>query len=66
MSMIPPSLLLQLGKCPDVPKSVIPNLSNDVKPLDNWDDDPYIGEIRCNIEDYKCYKYTENGWKEIK
>lgn len=64
--MIPPNILLRLANCSDSPKSVIPNLPKEVNPLDNWDGDPYIGEIRCNIEDYKCYKYTETGWKEIK
>lgn len=64
--MVPPNILLRLANCPDSSKGVTLNLPKNVKPLDNWDGDPYIGEIRCNIEDYKCYEYTENGWKEIR
>lgn len=65
--MIPPSILLRLGTTPDPdpPKSIISNLPKYAKPLDCWTGGPYLGEIRFNAEDLKCYRYTENGWKEI-
>lgn len=64
--MVPPNILLRLATTSDSPKGVIPNLPKYIKPLDNWVGDPYLGEIRFNAEDLRCYKYTENGWKEIK
>lgn len=63
--MIPPNILLRLGTSPGAPRSVIPKLPQ-AKSLDSWKGEPYLGEIRFNIEDLKCYKYTENGWEEIK
>ena len=63
--MIPPNILLRLGTSPSAPRSVIPKLPKS-KPLDAWFGDPYLGEIRFNTEDLKCYKYTENGWEEIR
>lgn len=62
--MVPPNILLRLATSPDAPRSVIPKLPQ-AKPLDAWLGDPYLGEIRFNTEDLKCYKYTENGWEEI-
>ena len=63
--MVPPNILLRLATTPDVSKSVTLKLPQ-AKPLDSWLSDPYLGEIRFNTEDLKCYKYTENGWEEIK
>lgn len=60
------SILLRLANCPDLSKDMTLNLSKGAKPLDNQKGHPYIGEIRFNIEDYNCYKYTETGWEEIK
>ena len=34
-------------------------------PLDAWTGVPYLGEIRFDTDMMKCYKYTENGWKEV-
>ena len=64
--MVPPSILLRLGTCPEVPKNWMSKIPKDAKPLDAWTGNPYLGEIRFNIEDLKCYKYTENGWKELR
>jgi hypothetical protein len=63
--VVPPNILLRLATSLDAPKSVIPKLPQ-AKLLDSWLSDPYLGEIRFNAGDLKCYKYTENGWKEIK
>ena len=63
--MVPPNILLRLATSPDAPRSVVPKLPQAI-PLDYWMSDPYLGKIRCNTEDLKCYEYTENGWKEIK
>ena len=63
--MVPPNILLRLATSPNAPKSVITKLPY-AKLLDSSLSDPYLGEIRFNIEDLKCYKYTENGWKEVK
>jgi hypothetical protein len=64
--MIPPSLLLRLGTTADPPKSVVSKLPKYAKPLDCWTGTPYLGEIRFNTEDLKCYIWSENGWKEVK
>lgn len=64
--MVPPNILLRLATSPDVPRGVMPKLPQYAKPLDAWFGDPYLGEIRFNTEDLKCYKYTESGWEEIK
>lgn len=64
--MVPPNILLRLATSPDEPRSLIPELPP-AKPLGSWlNDSPYLGEIRFNAEDLTCYKYTENGWEEIK
>ena len=64
--MMPPNILLRLSTCPDAPKDYIPKIPRDIKPLDAWTGIPYLGEIRFDTDMLKCYKYTENGWKEIK
>lgn len=64
--MMPPNILLRLRTCPDIPKDYIPKTPRDIKPLDAWIDPPYVGEVRFHIDTQKCYKYTENGWKEIR
>lgn len=64
--MVPLNILLRLATTPDPPKAVMPNLPRDARPLDAWQDEPYVGEIRFNTQDLKCYRYTEIGWKEIR
>ena len=63
--MIPPSILLRLGTCPDVPKDWMQKIPKDVKPLDAWTGVPYFGEIRFDADMMKCYRYTGNGWEEV-
>lgn len=65
--VVPSNILLRLATSPNAPKSVTPKLPQ-AKLLDSRlsVNDPYLGEIRFNTENLKCYKYTENGWKEVK
>ena len=65
--MVPPNILLRLATCPDPPKDGIYKLPYyyKPKPLDDWTGVPYLGEVRLNKEDLRCYRYTENGWKEV-
>ena len=65
-NMIPPNILLSLGTTPNPPKAIMPNLPKYARPLDAWQGEPYLGEIRFNTQDLKCYRYTEIGWEEIR
>ena len=64
--MIPPNILLRAATYHDVPKDYMPKVPKYAKPLDAWTGVPYLGAIRFDMDTMKCYKYTENGWEEIK
>ena len=66
--MVPPNMLLRLGTCPDAPKDALPShyILKSSNPLDACTETPYLGEVRFDTDMMKCYKYTENGWEEIK
>ena len=67
---IPVHILLQAGKCGDMPKRYIPPIPKNARPLDALDlSCCYVGQVVYDEKTNKCYMYTGEtfaSWREIK